>query len=208
MSIWNKYKDEMSHVRNYLMQTAPKESGSMFPWADARYKWEHTLMVLNNALLLAKEEKADQDVVALAAIFHDVSYYTADYQDHGHDGAKHAMSYLRKKDYSNEFIANVSYAIDVHVGEMHPKTIEAKIIQDADTIDKVGATGIALMLLNAGVNKLLFIEVVKKYKEEYLEKLNFMVKSIWTTKARQIMVQRTRFLNDFFKQLENELTSG
>jgi uncharacterized protein len=208
MSIWNKYKDEMSHVKNYLAQTAPKESGSLFPWADARYKWEHTLMVLNDALLLAKEEKADQDVVALAAIFHDVCFYTVDYEDHGHDGAKHAMNYLRKKNYSNELIADVSYAIDVHVGEMNPKTMEARIIQDADTIDKVGATGIALMLLNAGANKLLFMEVVKKYKTEYIRQLDFMVKSIWTTKARQIIVQRTSFLNDFFKQLENELTSG
>jgi uncharacterized protein len=207
MSIWSKYKDEMSHVKNHLMQTAPKESGSLFPWTDGRYKWEHTLMVLNSALLLAREEKADQDVVALAAVFHDVSYYTADYEEHGHEGAKYALEYLRKKNYPNELIANVSYAIDVHVGEMNPKTIEAKIIQDADTLDKVGATGVALMLLNAGANELLFLDVVEKYKTDYLQKLDFMVKSIWTRRARQIMTQRTDFLNSFFRQLESELTS-
>ena len=102
-------------------------------------------------------------------------------------------------------MANVSYAVDVHVGEMNPTTIEAKIIQDADTLDKVGAVGIALILLNAGANRLLFLDAINKYKNEYLKKLDFMVNSIWIKKARQIMTERTAFLIKFFKQLEDEL---
>jgi uncharacterized protein len=200
-----KYKEEMSHVKNYLVKTAPSEAESFFPYSDPRYKWEHTLMVLKSSIVLAREEKADLDVVSLAAIFHDVCYYTAEYKDHGHEGAKHTIEYLRKRNYPGELIAKSSYAVDVHVGEMNPKTIEAKIIQDADTLDKVGAIGTSLILLNAGANKLLFLDAINKYKTEYLKKLDFMVNSIWTNKARQIMTERTNFLIKFFKQLEDEL---
>jgi uncharacterized protein len=207
MSILMKYKEEMSHVKNCLAKTAPSGAESFFPYSDPRYKWEHTLMVLKSSILLAREEKADLDVVSLAAIFHDVCYYTTEYKDHGHEGAKYVVEYLKKRNYSSELVANVSYAVDVHVGEMNPKTIEAKIIQDADTLDKVGAVGIALILLNAGANRLLFLDAINKYKNEYLKKLDFMVKSIWTKKARQIMTERTIFLTKFFQQLEDELTT-
>jgi uncharacterized protein len=207
MSAWIKFREEMAHVKGYLQKTAPRESGTYFPWDDGRYKWEHTLMVLNSGLLLAKEEKARIDVVALAAIFHDVSYYTTSYKEHGHEGAKYAMEYLRKKSYPNELVADVSYAIDVHVGEMNPKTMEAKIIQDADTLDKVGAVGVALILLNAGAGRLLFRDAIDKYKTDYVSKLDFMIKSIWTKKAQGIMSERTTYLANFFRQLESELTS-
>ena len=90
---------------------------------------------------------------------------------------------------------------------MNPKTIEAKIIQDADTLDKVGAIGVALILLNAGAQKLLFLEAIQKFKSDYMKKLDFMVSSIWTDTARQIMSERTNFLTNYFRQLENELTS-
>nr|MDO8134241.1 HD domain-containing protein [Candidatus Njordarchaeum guaymaensis] len=207
MSVLMKYREEMTHVKSYLMKTAPKDAESFFPYSDARYKWEHTLLVLKNGLMLAKEEKADTDVVALAAIFHDACYYTSEYSEHGHEAAQYAMEYLKRRNYPSELIANVSYAIDVHVGEMNPKTIEAKVIQDADTLDKVGAIGVALVLLNAGGNKLLFLDAINKYKTEYLMKLDFMVNSIWTNKARRIMTERTSFLTKFFKQLEDELTT-
>jgi uncharacterized protein len=207
MSIWVKYREEMTHVKNHLKETAPKGDESFFPYSDPAYKWEHTLMVLNNGLMLAKHEGAKPDVIALSAIFHDVCYYTASYEDHGHEGAKYALEYLRKKNYPNGLIADVSYAIDVHVGEMNPKTIEAKIIQDADTLDKVGAIGVALILLNAGAQKLLFLDAMQKYKNDYAKKLDFMVKSIWTDTARRIMSERTSFLTNYFKQLENELTT-
>jgi len=206
MSILMKYREEMSHVKSHLMKTAPNESEPTFPFSDGKYKWEHTLLVLKSGLMLAKEEKAETEVVALAAIFHDACYYTSEYNEHGHEAARYAMEYLRKKKYPTELIANVSYAIDVHVGEMNPKTIEAKIIQDADTLDKVGAMGISFVLLNAGANKLLFLDVVNKFKIDYAKKLDFMAKSIWTDKARMIMKERTRFLTSFFEQLEAELT--
>ncbi|WXG46093.1 MAG: HD domain-containing protein [Candidatus Atabeyarchaeum deiterrae] len=206
MSVWLRYKEEMSHVKSYLIETAPSATELYFPFTDPQYKWQHTLLVLKSGLLLAREEKANTDVVALAAIFHDVCYYTAEYKDHGHEGAKYATEYLKKRNCSNELIANVSYAIDVHVGEMNPRTVEARIIQDADTIDKVGAIGATLILLNAGANKLLFLDAIKKYKTDYLGKLDFMVNSIWTNKAKQIISERTSFLIGFFKQLEAELT--
>jgi uncharacterized protein len=200
-----KYRDEMNDVKSYLQKTAPTESGRFFPWDNGLYKWEHTLMVLNSGLMLAKEENAKLDVIALGAIFHDICYYTASYKEHGHEGAKYTVEYMRRKNYPNDLIANVSYVIDVHVGEMNPKTIEAKIIQDADTLDKVGAVGVALILLNAGAERLLFLEAIQKYKTDYMKKLDFMVNSIWTNKARQIMAERTRFLTNYFKQLEDEL---
>lgn len=63
-----------------------------------------------------------------------------------------ARSALRDRNWTEDHIASVEHAIITHsfTGGMQPKTLEAKILRDADRLDSVGAIGIARCFYVAG----------------------------------------------------------
>jgi len=139
-------KAEMSRivdfVRRFLMETGAKELNSV---TGPEYRWEHTLRVVHWAWRLAAEEKADVEKCVVAALFHDVSHFAAeDYRKHGVRSAEVARDFLLKEGYSRDFVEDVAYAVESHVGEVNPRTLEAKVLQDADTLDRFGYVRILL----------------------------------------------------------------
>lgn len=78
-------------------------------------------------------------------MFYDISHFVSeDYGKHGVRSAEIARDFLAKEGYSKDFIEDVAYAVQSHVGEFNPRTIEAKILQDADTLDRFGYIRIML----------------------------------------------------------------
>lgn len=123
-------------VHEYLLETGTQHCGE--PWGP-EYRWEHTLRVTYWARLLAAEEGADAETCITASLFHDVSHFDCDdYRSHGERSAEIAEEYLAREGYQKEFIRAVTYAVKSHVGEKDPQTLEAKILQDADTLDRFG----------------------------------------------------------------------
>lgn len=111
------------------------------------HDWWHITRVRATALTIARRERADQYVVELAALLHDV----ADWKFH--DGDEHAGSRA-----AAEWLASlgVDEATIVHVGEIIDhlsfkgagvptpmRTLEGQVVQDADRLDAIGAIGIA-----------------------------------------------------------------
>ena len=98
-------------------------------------------------LTLAKREKADLFIVELAALLHDI----ADHKFHEGDetlGAKVAEKWLSSLFLPEEIILHVCEIIrDVSFKgakvETPTKTVEGKVVQDADRLDAIGAIGIA-----------------------------------------------------------------
>ncbi|UCH31836.1 MAG: HD domain-containing protein [Candidatus Bathyarchaeota archaeon] len=123
-------------VHDYLVKTGKKRENKVW---GANYRWEHTLRVAHWARILALGEKADIEQCVVAALFHDVSHFISeDYRKHGTKSAEIAKEFLKSEGVPEAFINEVCYAIESHVGERNPKTMEAKILQDADTIDRFG----------------------------------------------------------------------
>jgi HD superfamily phosphodiesterase len=88
----------------------------------------------------ARAEKADIEKNVIAALFHDVSHFVSkDYRKHGEKSAEIALDFMLKAGFSKDFAEDVSYAVKSHVGERNPRTVQAKILQDADTLDRFGA---------------------------------------------------------------------
>lgn len=136
MTIHSMHKKISQFVHDYLLKTGEPHAGEPL---GPEYRWEHTLRVAYWAFQLATEEKADTDVCVTAALFHDVSHFACDdYRNHGIKSAEIAREYLTKEGYSNQFIKNVEYAVKSHVGEKNPQSREAKVLQDADTLDRFG----------------------------------------------------------------------
>jgi HD superfamily phosphodiesterase len=129
-------------VYEFLMETGKKELECV---TGPKYRWEHTLRVTHWSWRLAIDEKGDVKKCVVAALFHDVSHFVSeDYGKHGVRSAEIARDFLAKEGYPKDFIEDVAYAVQSHVGEFNPKTIEAKILQDADTLDRFGYIRILL----------------------------------------------------------------
>jgi len=156
-------------VHDYLMETGKDHENE--PWGP-KYRWEHTLRVAHWAWILAREEKADIERNVIAALFHDVSHFVSeDYRKHGEKSAEIAMDFMQKAGVPKDFADDVSYAVKSHVGERNPKTVHAKILQDADTLDRFGHFRILLFGKTADLSNLEKLRTEIQSFLGYLEKI-------------------------------------
>jgi uncharacterized protein len=106
---------------------------------------EHTLRVVNTCIQLAEELNAYVDVVVLAAMFHDIGrpIESKTGQCHAEIGRERAKQFLEQENLT-ELSEDVCYAIEVHrfSKNIEPNTLEARILQDADALDALGAMGL------------------------------------------------------------------
>jgi len=116
--------------------------------ADAAHDRAHVRRVVSMARMLAREEGADLDVVIPAAWQHDCVAVAKDDPDRdqaSQRAAKIAIAYLDGAGYPEEHHDGIRHAIEAHSysAGIPPETIEAKVVQDADRLDALGAIGIA-----------------------------------------------------------------
>lgn len=78
------------------------------------YAWTHVERVHNLCVKIGQAEKADLDVLKVAALLHDIGKFRASPSGHGIEGAKIARSILKKVGFPNEKIAAVIHAIEGH----------------------------------------------------------------------------------------------
>jgi len=124
------------------------------------------------AWILAKEEKADIERNVIAALFHDVSHFVSkDYRKHGEKSAEITIDFMQKAGFPKELSEDISYAVRSHVGERNPRTVQAKILQDADTLDRFGHFRILLFGKTADLSNLEKLKTEIQSFMEYLEKV-------------------------------------
>jgi 5'-deoxynucleotidase YfbR-like HD superfamily hydrolase len=156
-------------VHGYLVETGKEDLQSV---AGPEYRWEHTLRVAQWAAKLAIEEKADVKTCVVAALFHDVSHFVSEhYRKHGIKSGEIARGFLSKKGYLKSFVDNVVYVVECHVSEPNPKTAEAKILQDSDTLDRFGYVRILQFGKTAELSNLKNLEQKICQSLAYLDRL-------------------------------------
>tara|TARA_R100001143_G_C3360981_1_gene135631 strand:+ start:13630 stop:14259 length:630 start_codon:yes stop_codon:yes gene_type:complete len=136
----------MNHYRQFLLDSCN---------FDSAHDITHTERVVRNAQLLAKEETCDEEVVLAAAWLHDCVIVPKDDPNRkkaSKMAAEKATIYLKSIQFDNEKIPKVAHAIESHSfsAGIKPKTLEAKIVQDADRLDALGAIGIARCFMVGG----------------------------------------------------------
>ncbi len=144
-------------VREYLTASVETEDegGRMrwYPWHSAEYRFNHIRNVVELGAEIARAEGADEDVVRVAALFHDVAKLEAEQDEHAAEGARVAREYLTTHtDLPESFVDEVCRCIDEHSyqGDVTDLALETQCLIEADVLDKVGANGAALMLLRMG----------------------------------------------------------
>jgi len=112
------------------------------------HDWWHSHRVRKMGLHIAKEEQADVFIVEASALLHDVG----DYKFHDGDeeiGGKIIEKWLLEIAINREdidrilnIVVNLSYMKSLKNNDQ-PFTIEAKVLNDSDRLDAIGAVGIA-----------------------------------------------------------------
>lgn len=192
--------------------------------AEAGHDWFHIQRVYNNALNLLKTEQANEQVVVLGALLHDI----ADSKFHNGDetiGPKKAMEFMTSIDINNDvkehvvkIIENISFKGGNFNKTFHSKELE--IVQDADRLDAIGAIGIARTFNYGGYknNGLYDPEIqpkLKMTKEEYknhkgttinhfYEKLLLLKDLMNTETGKKIAENRHQYMEGFLEQFYNE----
>ena len=180
----------------------------------------HVERVYNLAVRLAQAEGADLDTVKAAALLHDIARAMEDegsINDHASEGAKIARKILEEIDFPKNRIDDVIHCIETHRfrNSLTPKSLEAKILQDADRLDIIGAVGIARVFARGGwSNKPIHDPSVQpraKYDGKSESSVNHIhekllnIKSTMNTEtARKMAQDRHKYVEQFLERLLKE----
>ena len=174
---------------------------------------------------IGQAEGADLEILLTAALLHDAQGSHPDEgarNDHHLRSAKFAGKLLAEMGWEESRIHAVQECIIAHRyrKEDVPKSLEAKVLFDADKLDVVGAIGVVRALAYAfQVNvpafhepSRIFLDSCEKEEgephsayHEYLFKLKKISSILLTPTARKIAESRQKFLNAFFEELAAEM---
>ena len=123
--------------------------------ADPAHDLTHVERVVQNTLLLTEAENGDFAVSVPAAWLHDCVAVAKDSPLRSRGSrlaADAAIDFLSGIDYPADRLPEVHHAIEAHSfsAAIKPLSLEARIVQDADRLDSLGAIGIARCLLVGG----------------------------------------------------------
>jgi uncharacterized protein len=198
------------------------EAGAFFRSARGSHDWDHTERVARLCLRIGRKERADLGILKLAAVLHDIGREEEDRSHgrvcHGRSGAALAKEILERRGCDAATIGAVVHCIRTHRFRRGgaPRTLEARVLFDADKLDSIGAVGIGRAFLFAGEigarlhDKAIDVARTKPYTREdtayreYLVKLSRVKDRMTTREGRRIAAGRHRFMAAFFARLNKE----
>jgi uncharacterized protein len=195
-------------------------------FTDLAHGWEHVYRVYHLSLRIAEQEHADSFVVGMAALLHDLGRTTRDpKRPHAERSAVLATKLLARYDLPHDTEEAILHAILAHNYRrgITPKTLEARVLYDADRLDSLGASGLMRWAMTIKNNRW---SEWKSYhpddpfaarrapdEQHYLLDRFFTkllkVLDVMTTETGRAMAQRRlAFLHLFLQELQQELVEG
>jgi len=104
--------------------------------------------------------------------------------------------FLQNLGWTDAEIEELFRSLERHIKS--PKTVEEKIIHDANFVEVLGAFGVAKAFTTGGVKGQSF-ETTAKFLEQYLDTIVFQ-----TPVGKQLAEKRRTYVKEFLKQLRNE----
>lgn len=190
-----------------ILKSAQTLIKNQFSGETTGHDYYHIERVVKVAGRIAKEENADLFLVELAAWLHDLGDYKL---NDGIDKSEELISeFLIELNLPQEIISKtIEIVSQVSFSKGNsPATVEAKIVQDADRLDAIGAIGIARCFAYGG----------SKHREIYnpenpdetsiqhfYDKLLKLKDLMNTETAKKIAEQRHQFLEEFLERFYKE----
>ncbi len=189
---------------------------------DPGHDLSHFERVVANARKICAAEGAREDVVVPAAWLHDfviVPKNDPRRKEASRLSARGASEFLKSIGYEETLIADIAHAIEAHSysAGITPRTLEAKIVQDADRLDGLGAIGIARCFTVGGsIGRALYCPEEPFAKERSLDdgrytldhfyvKLFKTIEMMHTGSAREEGKRRAETMRGFLGALKSEV---
>lgn len=191
--------------------------------SDGAHDLGHLDRVWKSCRLIALDEPgADGDVLAVAAYFHDAVNLPKDSPDRAQASRRSADLAVRElaaMGFDAGRLATVHHAIAAHSfsAGIAPETVEARILQDADRLEALGAIGLARMFLIAGqmggglfhaADPLAMERALddRRYALDHLEvKLFPVAAAMQTATGRRMAEERAEWMESFRTRLLHEI---
>lgn len=203
-----------------IIKEVKKIARKVLEGESSGHDFSHVCRVYKMAFYLGKKEKADLFVLSLAALLHDIDVKKGR-DNHNLRSAKASAEILEKLGVDKKIIKQVQACIRSHsyrgAKDYPAKTLEAKIISDADKLDVMGAIGVARICSFAGhFGRPLHDPNYKLDPERYAtrggktaigafyEKVFLLPKVLHTRTAKQIGKKRLKFAHQFVKKFLQE----
>ena len=189
---------------------------------DPAHDLQHIERVVLNTRRLAEIEGLSLEVLLPATYLHDCVHVAKDSPQRSQASrlaADRAVEFLREHHYPSEHLEAIHHAIEAHSfsANITPLTIEAKVLQDADRLDALGAVGLSRCLMLGGhFGSQLYNpddpfcrdrppEDAQFCVDHFFAKLLGLKDTMQTEAGKQLAEERTRFLSDFLTQLKKEI---
>lgn len=192
---------------------------------DAAHDFAHVTRVVHAAWRLALDEGARLEVVLPAAWLHDCVTVPKDSPLRSRASAmaaERAVGLLREWGVEEALLPEIAHAIEAHsfTAGIEPRTLEARVVQDADRLDALGAVGLSRCLMLAGAMGQRLYDPDDPFcqgrvpddavsaVDHFHTKLLHLEVTFSTEAARREAAVRTRFLRDFLERLAAEVPGG
>lgn len=191
---------------------------------DPAHDLLHFKRVVSTAKKLCLEENANLDIVVPAAWLHDIVNVPKDSplrKQASKLSAEKASLFLIEIGYEKKYIDQIAHAVEGHSfsANVEVKTLEAKIVQDADRLDGLGAIGIARCFTVAGLLKRAFYSENDPFCQNrapadsiytidhFYTKLFKTVDTLKTEAGRKEGQRRAKIMKTFLTDLSLEINS-
>ena len=190
--------------------------------ADSGHGIDHVRRVVENAKRIGQAEQAAPHIFLPAAWLHDcvvVAKNSPQRRMASTLAAESAAQFLGKIGYPPEWIAPITHCILAHSfsANVSCESIEAKVVQDSDRLEAVGAIGVARCLMTGGAMGQRLYHPHQPFPmdrdpvdteqsvDHFFAKLLGLQKTMKTLAGRQEAIRRSEFMLVFLRQLASEI---
>jgi uncharacterized protein len=190
--------------------------------ADPGHGIEHVQRVVQNAIQLSRNTDARWEIVLPAAWLHDcvsVPKNSPQRAMASRLAAAKSLELLDSLDYPPDWRQPIAHCIEAHSfsAGIPCQTLEARIVQDADRLEALGAIGIARCLMTGGAMGQRLYEPSEPFPvhrppkdteqsiDHFFAKLLGLSGTMQTEAGRREAVERTDFLVTFLERLGTEI---
>lgn len=140
--------------QNEILQAAAEFARSELEKDSSGHDWWHIYRVAQTAITIAKQEGADEFICQLAALLHDIADEKLNTSEEA--GMQKVRGWLEARQVdpaSSEHVLEIISTMSFKGGNRPPmRTLEGKVVQDADRLDAIGAMGIARVFAYSGAH--------------------------------------------------------
>ena len=194
----------MNNFENSIIDLAKDYVFNILNKDTSGHDYYHCIRVYKNALNIAKHYQVDNQVIALAALLHDLDDPKIS------KNTNHAETFLNENNIENktqilDIIQNMSFS--AYKAGKKLSSLEGKIVQDADRLDALGAIGISRCFAYSGhINRPIYVGEKDDFSAiaHFYQKL-FKLQDLMNTEEAKIQAkEKIDFMNEFLEKFYQE----